>query len=155
MQPSPPWYDTLSLPALLRHARHTYGTAMRQALEEAGYDDIPRNGLYVVGGLALGAGDVPLSALVRDLHVSKQAAGQLVDALVTRGYLVRSEDPQDRRRQIVALTPRGQAAAEVQAIARARIDAQLAERIGPAGVGQLRRMLAALVGIGRQQEPAQ
>lgn len=155
MQPSPAWYDTLSLPALLRHARHTYGAAMRQALEEAGYGDIPRNGLYVIGGLALGAGDVPLSALVRDLHVSKQAAGQLVDTLVVRGYLARSEDPQDRRRQIVALAPRGQAAAQVQATARERIDAQLAGHIGANGVGQLRRMLAALVGIGRRQETPQ
>jgi DNA-binding MarR family transcriptional regulator len=147
-----PWYDVISIPALLRHARSTYGTAMRRALEDAGYDDIPKNGLYVIGGLALGAGDVPLSVLVRDLRISKQSAGQLVDALVTRGYLERAEDPDDRRKLTVTLTARGRAAAAAQAIASKRIDALLAERVGQAGVGKLRQMLAALVGIGRDEE---
>lgn len=149
-----PWYETVSIPALLRHARTTYGVAMRQALEEAGYGDIPKNGLYVVGGLALGAGDAPLSVLIRDLRISKQAAGQLVDALVARGYLQRAADPQDRRRQIVTLTARGHAAAAAQAGASQRIDALLAERVGANGVLKLRQMLAVLVGIGRAQEAA-
>lgn len=147
-----PWYDVISIPALLRHARNTYGTAMRRALEQAGYDDIPKNGLYVIGGLALGAGDAPLSALVRDLHISKQSAGQLVDALVARGYLERAEDPQDRRKLVVTLTSRGRAAAAAQATASKRIDALLAERVGQANVGKLRQALAALVGIGRHEE---
>lgn len=143
-----PWYDIIAIPALLRHARTTYGVAMRKALEDAGFDDIPGNGLYVIGGLALGAGDAPLAELIRDLRITKQAAGQLVDTLVTRGYLTRSEDPQDRRRQIVTLTDRGHAAAAVQGNARARIDALLAERIGKVGVGKFRKVLAALIAIG-------
>jgi DNA-binding MarR family transcriptional regulator len=149
-----PWYETIAIPALLRHARTTYGVAMRRALEDAGYADIPKNGLYVIGGLALGAGDVPLAVLIRDLRVSKQAAGQLVDSLVAGGYLQRSEDPQDRRRQIVALTERGRAAAAVQAAARDGIDARLAERIGTAGMMKLRQMLAVVVGIGHEDRSA-
>ena len=147
-----PWYDLISIPALLRHARNTYGIAMREALQEAGFDDIPKNGLYVIGGLALSAGDAPLSQLVRDLRISKQSAGQLVDALVARGYLQRAEDPQDRRRQIVTLTTRGRAAAVAQGSASKRIDALLAERVGQANVLRLRQALAALVAIGRTEE---
>lgn len=147
-----PWYEVISIPALLRHARNTYGAAMRRALEDAGFDDIPKNGLYVIGGLALGAGDAPLSHLVRDLRISKQSAGQLVDALVARGYLQRAEDPDDRRRQIITLTPRGHAAAMAQGRASKRIDALLAERIGQAHVATLRKALAALVGIGRDED---
>lgn len=146
------WYEVVSIPALLRHARYTYATAMREALEAAGHDDIPKNGLYVIGGLALGAGDAPLSVLIRDLRISKQAAGQLVDALVERGYLERTQDPDDRRRQVVALTARGRAAAEAQSAAAKRIDARLAERVGVAGPGKLRKLLAVLVGIGRESE---
>ena len=152
MPTDPPWYEVVSIPALLRHARYTYATAMREALEAAGHGDIPKNGLYVVGGLALGAGDAPLSVLIRDLRISKQAAGQLVDALVERGYLERAEDPNDRRRQIVTLTARGRAAAEAQSAAAKRIDAQLAERVGAAGPGKLRKLLAVLVGIGHEQQ---
>ena len=69
-----PWYDQISIPALLRHARHTYGKAMRSALEEAGYDDIPANGLYVIGGLAVD-GDVPLGRLVKQLGIANRARG--------------------------------------------------------------------------------
>ena len=145
-----PWYEVVSIPALLRHARYTYGTAMREALKAAGHGDIPKNGLYVIGGLALGAGDAPLSVLIRDLRISKQAAGQLVDTLVERGYLERAQDPEDRRRQFVALTARGRAAAEAQSAATKRIDAELAERVGETAPGKLRKLLAVLVGIGRE-----
>lgn len=146
------WYDVISIPALLRHARSTYGVAMRRALDDAGFGDIPKNGLYVIGGLSLGAGDAPLSRLVRDLRISKQSAGQLVDALVARGYLQRAEDPEDRRRQIVTLTARGRDAAAAQAGASRRIDTLLAARIGQANVLRLRQALAALVGIGRDED---
>jgi DNA-binding MarR family transcriptional regulator len=43
--------------------------------------------------------------------VSKQALGQLVQQLVTLGYLELVEDPADRRARLVHRTPRGDAAA--------------------------------------------
>jgi DNA-binding MarR family transcriptional regulator len=140
------------MPALLRHARSAYGAAMRRALEDAGYPDLPKNGLYVIGGLALGAGDVPLAALIRDLRISKQAAGQLVDTLVGRGYLARTVDEQDRRRLIVTLTDRGRAAAATQAAARERLDAELLAKVGPHCVQQTRVALAALAGMAHGNE---
>jgi len=143
------------MPALLRHARTTYGIAMRQALAEAGYDDIPRNGLYVIGGLALGAGGIPLGQLVKELRVSKQAAGQLVDALVLRGYLERTMDAEDRRKLTVTLTERGRAAAATQAVAREKIDAELLARVGQEDVNRTRRTLAALIDLGCEREVEQ
>jgi DNA-binding MarR family transcriptional regulator len=139
-----PKLAAVPLPALLRHARTAYGSAMRRALEDAGYDDVPKNGLYVIGGLALGAGDVPLASLIRDLRISKQAAGQLVDTLVNRGYLARSTDEQDRRRLIVTLTDRGRAAAATQAAAREHVDAELLAKVGPQCIEHTRVALAAL-----------
>src|ERR1700761_7960305 len=107
MNDEKPWFETVVLPALLRHSRNTYGIAMHRALAVAGYDDMPRNGMYVIGGLALGAGEIPLGQLVKELRVSKQAAGQLVDTLVLRGYLERTADKEDRRKLTVNLTERG------------------------------------------------
>ncbi len=104
---------------------------MRRALAEAGFDDIPGNGLYLIGGLALGREDIPLGQLIRDLRVSKQAAGQLVDTLVTRGYLERMIDKEDRRKLTVNLTERGREAAAIQAAARERVDADLLASVGP------------------------
>lgn len=147
-----PWHEEISTPALLRHARKTYGAAMREALEAAGYDDIPTNGLYIIGGLAHGEGGVPISHLVRDLGVTRQGAGQLVDTLVTRGYLARTPDEADRRQLIVTLTERGQAAAEVQTSARMEVDADLVARVGAAEVAAARRALAALIDMRRSVE---
>jgi len=136
------------MPALLRHARYTYGTAMRRALAQAGFGDIPRNGLYVIGGLALGVGDAPLGQLIKELRTSKQAAGLLVDALVMRGYLERTVDKDDRRKMIVALTERGKAAAAAQAVARKKVDDELIARVGLEDVVCTRRTLTALIDLG-------
>lgn len=141
----------VALPALLRHARHTYGAAMRAALAEGGYDDIPGNGLYVIGALALG--ETPLSLIISELRVSKQAAGQLVDALVLRGYLDRQVDAADRRRLTVTLTERGRAAADTQRAAREAIDAELEARMGAERVLHAREVLEALIEIGRDAPP--
>ncbi|TAM17644.1 MAG: MarR family transcriptional regulator [Rhodanobacter sp.] len=144
--------EDVVLPALLRHARVTYGTTMRRALADAGHDDLPKNGLYVIGGLALGAGDTPLGVLIRELRISKQAAGQLVDALVSRGYLQRTVDEHDRRKLTVNLTERGRDAARTQAAAREAVDAELIARVGENDVNAARRVLATLIEIGRARE---
>lgn len=127
---------------------------MRRALAEVGYDDIPQNGLYIIGGLALDGERFPLGQLIKELRISKQAAGQLVDTLVLRGYLERAADPNDRRKLTVRLTDRGRAAAAAQASAREKIDAELTARVGQENVSRTRRALAVLIeiGLGRQGE---
>ncbi len=136
--------DDIGMPVLLRHARNTYGTAMRRALNDAGYDDIPGNGLYVIGGLALDRADIPLGQLIREMRLSKQAAGQLVDTLVTRGYIDRSADKDDRRKLTVTLTERGRAAAAAQRTAREKVDADLLAAVGKDDIDRTRRTLAVL-----------
>jgi DNA-binding MarR family transcriptional regulator len=137
------WLDEVAFPALLRAARTAYGSAIRAALAEVGCDDVPRNGSYVIGAIArTGA---PLSQVIKELGVSKQSAGQLVDTLVTRGYLDRSADPEDRRRLTITLTERGHAAAEVIRSAVQRVDAGLVGRVGPEYIAHTRVTLAALI----------
>jgi DNA-binding MarR family transcriptional regulator len=149
-----PELDEIPIPALLRHARSTYGRAMRGALERHGFDDVPANGMYVIGGLALGAGGSPIGFVARDLGVSKQAAGQLIDTLVARGYLARTADKTDRRQLIVTLTDRGRAAAAAQVEGRTAIDAELANRIGSDDLSAMRKGLAALIAIRREWREA-
>jgi len=144
--------DEIAMPALLRHARYTYGHSMRHALANAGFDDIPRNGLYVIGMLSMGLEELPLGMLVNELGVSKQAAGQLVDTLVLRGYLARTTDSEDRRKLTVALTERGRAAAAIQGEAGKKIDAELLERVGPENIKRTRQTLAHLINMGKPQE---
>ena len=152
MTNDPSGLDAISIPYLLRHAGGAYARAMREALEGAGYDDIPKNGLYVIGGLASQTRALPLAEIIDDLGLSKQAAGQLVDAMVARGYLERRTDPEDRRRLIVSLTGRGSDAARLQTAARKSMDQALAERTSEVGLSALRRMLAAIIGLGRRDD---
>ena len=134
--------DQPSIPALLRAARATYGAAIRAALDEAGCDDVPANGVYVISALArTGA---PLSDVIEWLGTSKQASGQLVDTLVVRGYLDRTVDADDRRRLNVALTARGEAAAAIVRAAVAELDAELEARVGLEYVAHTRSTLLAL-----------
>ncbi|MGN6513823.1 MAG: MarR family winged helix-turn-helix transcriptional regulator [Lysobacteraceae bacterium] len=142
-----------SLPTLLRFARARCVAEVRRALEAAGFGDIPGNGVFVVGAVARGG--VPLSDIVRDLGVSKQAAGQLVDLLVTRGYLDRQVDPTDRRRLTVVPSERGLAAAAAARAAGGRIEAELARRLPPEWIEHTRAALQALAGMdqGASDEP--
>jgi DNA-binding MarR family transcriptional regulator len=144
--------DEVPIPALLRAARGAYGHAVQARLVAAGFDDLPRNGPFVLGGMAnqgAAAGD-----LVRQLGVSKQAASQLVDVLVLRGYLERQVDPDDRRRLTIALTERGrEAAAAVQAGVE-EVDGELALRLSSAQLAGLHAGLAALCAIGEAAEAA-
>jgi DNA-binding MarR family transcriptional regulator len=144
------WYDDVVLPALIRGARKAYGTEIRTALAEVGCDDMPRNGSYIVGWIARN-GPTPLSTLIGDLGVSKQAAGQLVDTLVLRGYVDRTTDADDRRRVIVTLTERGQLAASAGAAAVADVDADLAARIDAESITRTRATLAALIELERSR----
>jgi DNA-binding MarR family transcriptional regulator len=147
MQAAPAWYDDVSMPALLRAARTTYGTAIRSALEEIGCADVPRNGIFVIGAIARTGS--PLGEIIAALGVSKQAAGQLVDTLVLRGYLDRAPDPDDRRRMTVSLTERGRMAAEASRSAIDRLDAELTALVGADTMAATRAGLGAMIVHGR------
>jgi DNA-binding MarR family transcriptional regulator len=106
--------EDVPFPQLMRLARDVYRDAVRQALAAAGFDDIPRNGVFVLSGLEQRSPEPafsPQADVVASLGLSKQAASQLVDTLVLREYLERRSDPEDRRRMGVRLTARGRRAA--------------------------------------------
>jgi DNA-binding MarR family transcriptional regulator len=79
--------------------------------------------------------------------VTKQAASQLIDTLVLRGYLSRSTDPVDRRRMNISLTERGRKAADAVRAGVTSVDGQLNELLGITGHQQLRAGLIALCDI--------
>src|SRR5271154_3607584 len=97
-----------NIPALLRAARGAYAHAVRAELAAGGFDDMPANGPFVLGGMATHG--VEAGHLLKQLGVSKQATSQLIDTLVVRGYLERDTDPDDRRRITIEVTDRGRAA---------------------------------------------
>jgi DNA-binding MarR family transcriptional regulator len=118
------------------------GSIIRASLDDAGFGDLPVNGPYVVTATA--AGGLPLAAIIEQLGLSKQAAGQLVDVLVLRGYLDRRVDPADRRRLVVSPTDRGAAAAVAVSEAAEDVESRLVGIVGASHLRAARETLAAL-----------
>jgi DNA-binding MarR family transcriptional regulator len=144
-------YDTMGIPGLLRRARKAYGNPVNQAFADAGFDDIPRNGAYVLARVYDGSAPADL---VRDLGISKQAVSQLIDTMVMRGYLARTPDTEDRRRMVLTLTPRGEAAATVSWQAASGADTELASRLSADGIAALRAGLVALCRMADETDAA-
>lgn len=137
--------DPSDIPVMLRAARSAYGGTVREMLVEAGFEDLPRNGPFVLGGMANHGGTAV--DMIRGLGVTRQAASQLIDLLVVRGYLERRVNSDDRRRLDIALTERGRAAAGVVRAAVEEVDRQLTSMVTPLELAGLRAGLAALARI--------
>lgn len=142
------WYEELILPVLLGAGRMTYGRAIRAGYAEAGFDDIPRLGPRLLGGIRRHGGSVgSVGNVAKDFGISKQAASKLVDTLVIRGCVERGTDPEDRRRLTLELTDRGREAADIGWAAADRVDAELEAEVGAEAIAQMRKTVGALVAL--------
>lgn len=139
------WYEDLALPVLLAEGRKTYGLAIRRAFAAEGFDDIPKLGPRLLGGMQRFGGQP--RDIATDFGISKQGASKLVDTLVVRGYLERTVDPDDRRRMLLSLTERGKAAAKASWSATDRVDRELEQAVGADAVAGMRETLGALVSL--------
>jgi DNA-binding MarR family transcriptional regulator len=79
------------------------------------------------------------------LGVTQQAASKVVVELEQLGYVKRQPDKTDSRVRHVVLTRRGAAVVARARAARAKLEAQLVEELGPAVVSKARRALIALL----------
>jgi DNA-binding MarR family transcriptional regulator len=141
-----PGYEDVVMSPLLAAARRTYTVAVRTALFEAGFDDMPQSGGAVIARIARQGRN--LRDVAGELAVSKQAASQLVDTLVARGYVERDPDPDDRRRVTIGLTERGRSAAAEIRQAVERVDAELAAKVSADDLARTRVTLGVLVDLG-------
>ncbi|HRC62149.1 MAG: MarR family transcriptional regulator [Dehalococcoidia bacterium] len=88
--------------------------------------------------------DIDLRTLADGLAISPSAASQQVDKLVERGLLWRTEDPQDRRRLRLQLTPQAEeAVGEYSRTVTEYISAILA-RLSQKDLKELHRLLGTL-----------
>jgi len=138
--------DEIVIPALLRAARGAYQASIRARLEAAGFGDVPRNGAFVLGGMAHHG--APVEALVRDLGGRRPSVMGMLDTLVERGYLD-AGGPGG-----LEVTDRGRAAAAAVRSGIEAVDAELAARLSPEGIAGLRRGLLALIEIREETEEA-
>ena len=126
----PPAHDPKALNWLLRRAVRGFRGPVAGALEGAGYGDLPQQGIWAVGALAESKPGLSGRDLVARMGISKQAVSQLVDTLVDAGYVARRPSPEDRRRTLLHLTPRGRGVVRVIDEAVAGVEAGMAAKMG-------------------------
>lgn len=109
----------------------------------AGYDDLNPAHVGLVRYPTLD-GLRPIEIAAR-MHITKQSVHDLLGYMEERGYLIRVEDPADRRARVVRLTEKGRGLErEVRAQA-ASAEEQIASMLGERRFHQFRDALSALV----------
>jgi len=93
------------LPVLLFAGFRSIVDALHRELAEQGHPGLSPSYGYALQ--SVGRDGATASEIGRRLGVSKQAAGKTVEKLEALGYVERVDDPQDGRRKLVRLSPRG------------------------------------------------
>src|SRR5215471_7168558 len=132
-------YNAVSA-AIYRHVAQAAGAGLRPAHGNA------LEMLAVEDGLRL-------TDIAAQAGMTTQSMGELVDDLVSKGYLRRQEDPADRRAKRIYLTDKGRRTAEASRVAVRNAEEHIQAALGPAQYQQLRRNLAALADLDLQALP--
>ena len=132
---------------LLKHAQQLLVTAAGPALLAYGID-----GRELAVLAVLGAGP-PLSQqqAAEQLGVDRTTMVALVDALEAKGLVARHRSPDDRRKNIVALTEPGQQCLKGAGAARDLAEREFLAPLGDAGADQFVAALRTVVSAGRQR----
>jgi DNA-binding MarR family transcriptional regulator len=90
-------------------------------------------------------GPMRMSELADQLHIARRSATTVVDALVDRGLLNRSDDPDDRRSVLIDITDAGLAEMRAALDRRRSAAARVLDNLDPGDLAELRRLLTAVV----------
>jgi DNA-binding MarR family transcriptional regulator len=121
--------------------------AIQDGLGSRGFTDVrPAHGFAFV---RISAGGATVADVAEHLGVTKQAASQLVEQLVRRGYVTRETDPRDGRARLLTLTARGTACTRAAEDAAADAAGAWRPQLGDEGMASLCAALGAVVVPGR------
>jgi DNA-binding MarR family transcriptional regulator len=127
----------------LRRAWLGYQLRLDAAMAEAGFEDRQFPDGRVLR-LCSGPAGSTISAIGRELGITRQGAGKVVGRLRDRGYVSIADSASSGREKSVTLTPRGAEYLGAQRHAARTIDSQLRAELGEAGLSALFRLLGAL-----------
>ncbi|MER8184738.1 MarR family transcriptional regulator [Kitasatospora sp. NPDC094015] len=137
----------LSLPPLLLGLAHDLVRSIDDGVRARGFDDLrPAHG-YAFARLAPAGASV--GELAEHLGVTKQAASQMVEELVRKGYVERRPHPDDARARLIVLTDRGWACTRAADQAAADAVGPWTQALGEQRLRELRDDLLRLAPSGR------
>ena len=132
------------LPALLAQVKAIAVEEMFGRMRDAGFDDVREGHGCVFGFIDLENGS-RLTDLADRSRLTKQAVGEAVVELESKGYVERVPDPEDGRAKIIRLTERGRQACLTGRRLFAEIEAEWAERYGDDVVAGMRECAEQIV----------
>jgi|SRR5664280_183847 len=137
-----PGADAPLIGALMRMPVDAVRRRMLAELHAAGFTDL------VMAHFAVlkypGPQDLRPSDVATEAGMTKQATNYLLGQLEETGYLVRADDPDDRRSKRIHLTERGAAVRRTMRTTVSTIESELEAELGPAHFAQLRGLLVEL-----------
>lgn len=137
--------EALTLTAALLAAAGDLTRRINDGVEARGFEGRPAYGFAFT---RLAPDGATVTELAAHLGVTKQAASQLVDELVRKGYVERRPHPGDARARLVVLTERGWASTRAAEEAAAEAVRVWVELIGEGEVRALRDQLVRLAPYG-------
>jgi DNA-binding MarR family transcriptional regulator len=139
--------DLLDLPVLLLNAARALVDGIDAGVRARGFADLrPAHGF----AFARLAGDgATVGQLAEHLDVTKQAASQMVEDLVTKGYVERRAHPGDARARLIVLTPKGWACTRAADEAAVEVLRPWADALGPDRLAALKADLSRIAAPGR------
>jgi DNA-binding MarR family transcriptional regulator len=115
---------------------------IQHGIADRGYPELrPAHG-FAFSRIA--SGDATVLDIAAHLGVTKQAASQLVELLVQRGYVRRRTDPADARRRVLALTAAGRSCTQAAEDAARETMARWRPELGATGLRDLHALLGRL-----------
>ncbi|MFG1927942.1 MarR family winged helix-turn-helix transcriptional regulator [Cryptosporangium sp. NPDC048952] len=139
--------DELALSTLLLGAATTIVEAIHEGTARRGFADLRPTHGFVFARLAPDGATV--SEIAEHLGVTKQAASQLVEELVGKGYVERHRHPTDARAKVVVLTRHGWACTRAADEAATEAVASWIDVLGQERVSALANDLRLVAGRGR------
>jgi DNA-binding MarR family transcriptional regulator len=136
---------------LLLLADQEFVRELRASMAAQGFDEQGRSDGFVLR--TLGAAPMTISALAERLEISKQGAGQIIDDMERRGYVVRKPDPTDGRARLLHLSARGDAALAAARKFHQAYERRLRKAHGDAAIDAVRSVLTAMVGEAQTADP--
>jgi DNA-binding MarR family transcriptional regulator len=140
-------HDLQDLPVLLLSAARALVDNIDSGVRASGFTDLrPAHGFAFVRLSGTGA---TTTELAEHLEITKQAASQMADDLIRKGYVARRPHPTDARARLLVLTEKGQACTRAADEAAARTLELLAASLTAEQVAALRAALTHLAAPGR------
>lgn len=135
--------EALDFGVLLNVAFGAFKQQLHRHLAEAGFDDMGPSFGYVFRLLL--AQPASLRDVAERLGISSPGALKVVDDMVAKGYVERSEHPQDGRIKQLTLTARGRRAVQEARRFHASFEQGLARQLGEREVAAARAVLEQVV----------